>query len=81
MNKSKIIHGRASTYTYHKCRCVLCKETQRVYMQNYRNTVRGKEVTKRIKKKRDKLETLSIRYIQENYPDVYERLRKEAEND
>jgi hypothetical protein len=50
-------------------------------MENYRNTVRGKEVTKRIRKKRAKLETLSIRYIQENYPEVYERLLKEADND
>ena len=29
-------HGKRVTYTYHKCRCALCKESQRVYMSNRR---------------------------------------------
>lgn len=39
-----IRHGTRTSYSYHKCRCIVCVESMRNYFRNNRVTVNGKRV-------------------------------------
>jgi hypothetical protein len=74
-------HGTVSSYNNQRCRCDLCRQAMRERKRKYRATEHGAQVTRRHAKMSKKMQTLALKYIRENEPEVYKEIWREARCD
>ena len=69
-------HGR-TMYQRHNCRCDECKRANTEAIAQWR--AERKRQARKHSRVRSRITQLSMVYIRENLPDVYEQIKKEAE--
>lgn len=72
-------HGTTTSYCYWKCRCELCREAQRTYIQEYRKSGHGKERSKLTNEVSDYKKRLAADWIRKNYPHIWTTICSQAQ--
>lgn len=75
--KKAMIHGKTYTYSGLKCRCDICRNAQRLYMQSYRSTDKGEIAKKKSAQRQAWINGCLIAWVRYNNPQIVDHYKNE----
>lgn len=72
-------HGTTTGYCHYKCRCELCKQAQKNYMNKYRATSHGKARQRLSNDVSDVRKQLAADWVKKMYPHIWTVICSQAD--
>lgn len=73
----KAVHGKASTYQHHGCRCDACRAANTAYARRYRKA--NPQRAARASTRQSMAGQLAARYVRQHHPKVWRNIQREID--